>query len=353
MPDARHAPPRLQLQSIEAARGIAALLVILYHAERHLRLRLFPTGGLFQWGHAGVDFFFVLSGFLILTVHHADLGNPARLSRYVQRRFSRIYPFYWLVLAGTFVLNAISPKPETHSLLEWLSAVLLLPGHPISVHGTAWTLQNEILFYSVFALMIVSRRIGGFCLCIWGFASVAALTITVDKNATALLCDFNVEFFFGMGAALWCLRRSVPRPALVLACGVIAFIGISITEIAGHLSAQAGLARLLYGSASTCILLGLVECERRGTVRIARPFGILGAASYALYLTHIAVFDVVHKLYKISGAVGHVPAAILYVVMVAIAIGCGVLLSRLVEHPVISFSRTRFAARRPEGLAAA
>ncbi len=57
----------------------------------------FPASGLFAFGHAGVDFFFVLSGFIILHVHAGDIGRPVRLGHYLQRRFTRVYPFYWVV----------------------------------------------------------------------------------------------------------------------------------------------------------------------------------------------------------------------------------------------------------------
>ena len=67
---------RDRLVGIQAARGAAALLVVFYHAGRMLSLDQYvgndPLRGLFRFGHAGVDFFFVLSGFIIYFVHHKD-----------------------------------------------------------------------------------------------------------------------------------------------------------------------------------------------------------------------------------------------------------------------------------------
>ena len=70
-----------RLVGIEAGRGIAASLVVLYHVSRHLD-QAFGAPMLvhaFQFGHSGVDFFFVISGFIILFVHYRDIDNPLRL----------------------------------------------------------------------------------------------------------------------------------------------------------------------------------------------------------------------------------------------------------------------------------
>ena len=60
---------------------------------------------IFQFGHAGVDLFFVISGFIILFVHYDDIGRPERVGRYLGRRLSRIMPAYWVALTFTIVLS--------------------------------------------------------------------------------------------------------------------------------------------------------------------------------------------------------------------------------------------------------
>ena len=66
-----------KLTSIEAARGIAAVMVVFYHAARHLKAdyNVMPWEGIAQFGHAGVDFFFVLSGFIIFFVHRTSADH--------------------------------------------------------------------------------------------------------------------------------------------------------------------------------------------------------------------------------------------------------------------------------------
>src|SRR5690349_9010218 len=88
-----------KLNSLQICRGLAALLVLLFHAtfmsQTYLDYR--PLDGVFRFGYSGVDFFFVLSGFIIFWAHHGELGHPTALRPYVRRRFVRIYPLYWIV----------------------------------------------------------------------------------------------------------------------------------------------------------------------------------------------------------------------------------------------------------------
>src|SRR5665213_484275 len=143
-------PARDRLVGIQAARGAAALLVVFYHAGRMLSLNQYvgndPLDGLFSFGHAGVDFFFVLSGFIIYFVHHKDLNSPQRVSRYAWRRFVRIYPIYWVVTLGAIAL-AVAGHHNDISVQRITASFFLLPQAEDPIVGVAWTLEHEVLFY--------------------------------------------------------------------------------------------------------------------------------------------------------------------------------------------------------------
>ena len=194
-----------KLPGIEAARGIAAVLVVLYHAARHLKANLgfMPMHGVMQFGHAGVDFFFVLSGFIIMFVHHKDLGQPSRLANYFQRRFTRIYPFFWCSLLVGALLAAASHSGKPMSGTSILYAMTLLPNREDL--GVAWTLQYEILFYLIFAIAILNLRAGAVIVAAW-ICLVAYAWILPSATSSNLLVErlaspFNIEFFFGLTAA--------------------------------------------------------------------------------------------------------------------------------------------------------
>ena len=94
---------KTKMVSLEAARALAAIVVVLLHAANLMNVPHFSgkvgMDGIFDFGYVGVDFFFVLSGFIITYVHFGDIGKPLTIARYLWRRFSRIYPIYWFVLS--------------------------------------------------------------------------------------------------------------------------------------------------------------------------------------------------------------------------------------------------------------
>jgi len=86
-----------QLTGVQAARGIAALLVVVHHCAGTLALPKYAgvafAGGYFvPFGRAGVDFFFVLSGFIIAWIHSGDVGDRSQLGQYTAKRLARIFP---------------------------------------------------------------------------------------------------------------------------------------------------------------------------------------------------------------------------------------------------------------------
>ena len=101
--------------SLEVGRGLAAAMVAMSHALSLLAeprwLGVEPFGGRFANMNVGVDFFFVLSGFIVTFVHWHDLGRPERLGRYARRRFTRVFPAYWIVLTVIVaVYQAVMPN---------------------------------------------------------------------------------------------------------------------------------------------------------------------------------------------------------------------------------------------------
>lgn len=87
-----------RMDLIQVGRGIAAMMVVLFHlggamsAEKYFGDLTYIR--LFRFGSAGVEFFFVLSGFIIMYAHQKDIGRPDALAYYARRRAVRIYPSY-------------------------------------------------------------------------------------------------------------------------------------------------------------------------------------------------------------------------------------------------------------------
>jgi len=353
MSDAPHNPPpgvrlasaRLpspRLPGIEAGRGIAATSVVLYHAIRHLN-KIHPAPLLtqaFQFGHAGVDFFFVISGFIILHVHAVDIGRPARLGHYAARRFTRVFPTYWVALTLTIILGLAGHQHAFPSAADIASSILLLPSRTPPVLGIAWTLQYEIVFYVLFAVLILNRA-AGIALGVLWLARIAIGTIVPDHSGLppSVFGIYNLEFFAGMAAARILATRRLARPLPLLAAGLTGFAAAALAEDLGWLNGYANPARLAYGIPAAMIVLGAAAADRARLVTLPSALRTLGSASYSIYLFQFIFIGSAWHLLSAAGAIA--PTALMFCVLSACGVGGGILMSRNIEYPLMRRLRRR------------
>lgn len=338
-------PGRTRLLGIEAARGIAAMLVVFYHAARHLEKAngSMPWGGAGQLGHAGVDFFFVLSGFIILYVHRMDIGAPAMLGHYLKRRFMRVYPLFWIALAVWTVLALLSGSGDRFTPAELLLQASLLPNNGEA--GVAWTLQNEILFYAMFGIAILHRRLGMALFATWFVAIGISWTLGDAPLHPALLhrllSTFNIEFLFGMAAAYAVQTWTIARPGMLLGTGVLVFFGYGLCENLGMVDGYASSAHIFYGAGAMLAVMGLAHAEAAGALPVPPLLRRLGAASYSIYLFHLPCIGIVYKVLAVSGLLARLPVGVTYGLLVAGSVTGGVLVSTLIEYPLMKLINFR------------
>ncbi|RAK03062.1 peptidoglycan/LPS O-acetylase OafA/YrhL [Larkinella arboricola] len=301
----RSAPFPKTLDSIQALRAIAALLVTLFHlyikmGQIHIPPSVF---GYFKAGFGGVDLFFVISGFVITHTNASKIATPRYLLPYFKKRLVRIYAIYWLVFllasVGLLGLHAFAPS------LQWiaysfepfttLKALFLVPAHE-SILPVTWTLSYELYFYILFGLMILSP----FLLIIPALV-LAATVLSGLARWTGLaffpefpfhdflFSPFNLEFCFGVVGYL-ALRRyrfSIP-PVLTVVALLVFFLAGNFIDPADTWLRIGGL-----GLPALVLLLSLVNLELSGRFQYPDWVLKLGDASYLLYLIHIPVIMVV------------------------------------------------------------
>ena len=342
--------PMTKITTLEACRGIAALLVVLYHAGGSMFEIYFgyPSGGWFTFGHAGVDFFFVLSGFIIFYVHGNDQDRPDRLQTYAYRRFVRIFPMYWVVTVAMIAASFAVPSIAALSAMQLQSLVLSFfllhhDGYPLV--SVAWTLEHELLFYVLFGVAILNRKIGLAAFGVW--ACLIAYSAIVGSQSVLLDFlgrDFNILFFFGMAAAMVVRKRTIPWPRTLVVVGAVIFLGGGMLENGG-LNLKEMLGRMVYGSGATCIVLGLVEAERSAGWRAPSLLLLLGAASYSIYLVHLNALIVVMKSAGAMNFGAMLPGAVLFAGVVFAAVAAGVICHLVFERPLLTMLRQRKSMR--------
>jgi peptidoglycan/LPS O-acetylase OafA/YrhL len=320
--------------SLQAGRGIAAVLVVVHHAAAFLDLvwgrpEIFRR---FQGPRLGVAFFFVLSGIVILTAHRRDIGHPSSVPSYLWKRFRRIYPIYWVVLIATLLVQHSNHTAEIvaqRQPLVVLSAMFLVPIRPEHILPVSWTLYHEALFYLLFAVVLLNRRIGYALLAVWMIAAAFHFAgAEVDRSAFS-----GMHLLFGMGmAASWLLYKDkVPLPGLLLSIGSLLFGAVVVLQ--GFLTIP-GWAPLLAGFGCMLALLGAAKLETQGKLSVAPWLAFLGDASYSIYLVH---WGVMSKAATIFHSRIHLPAACLMTLLIVIGVVSGCLLHVFVERPLLAW----------------
>jgi exopolysaccharide production protein ExoZ len=141
---------------IQVARTIAALSIVYYHSWTSI-VR-FPEGtshqipGLTTYGWFGVDLFFAISGYVIcLVVSRGNFNVPS----FLIKRVFRLYPL-WLVMLTTFALTAatwrgLQPR-ESMEFFFYSATLLPTTGYPF--YNVGWSLQHEVAFYLIVAVIV-------------------------------------------------------------------------------------------------------------------------------------------------------------------------------------------------------
>jgi peptidoglycan/LPS O-acetylase OafA/YrhL len=352
-----------RLDNLQALRGVACLLVVVYHTagiETFFGLRFSPLHPAQWFGYAGVDLFFVLSGFIIASTSRADLGAAARLPRYVFRRLWRIFPAYWAALVFAVAYYAWSnPRPVfgTGWPAEWLDTLLLLP-QPGGCRflPVAWTLSYELMFYLAFAaLFLLPRRAAVPAVAAW---AVAVLALAVaghrpgNRFAVLWVSPFVLEFLAGVAVA-WCPVRFGGRAAVGLVAAAVAWgavgTALAFDSDPARLTYTYPLRVAVFGPAAALVVLAAVGWERSGGQIGRRWLRHVGDASYSIYLTHIpALLGVLYVSMSAGWSHRKFPHLVWVGAMLTAGVASGLLFHRFVERPLLRLAERRRPAAGAE-----
>lgn len=151
--------PRRRLGSVEALRGAAALLLVVFHVQAMSGTALSGPAGRFVESFAsGVPLFYAISAFSLLIGYHGMLEQPGGLRKFYVRRFFRIAPLYYAMLLF-YLLLAVC---RFHRSIDWSEVLLdatflfaLVPGKHEGIVWASWSIGVEWIFYALFPLVLV------------------------------------------------------------------------------------------------------------------------------------------------------------------------------------------------------
>ena len=301
-----------KLISVQALRGIAVLLVLFFHlteVRRHYFGMPFSSN-FSSFGNAGVDLFFVISGFVVVGVARRIEGTGARGAlEFMYDRAARIYPIYWiysLVLIIPFILNPalVNSLTRMHGAGDYLRSFLLLPNATSPVLLVGWTLVFEVFFYAVLAAMLLTRAPIAATLVSWTAALVicnVGWTGTVDaltKPVLALVSSpLSLEFVMGAAVSYALFRPLRKRGAgLLVVLAVILIAVLCFTLDLPREDINPWFRTLVYGPIGVILLIGAVSLEEYFHFRYFAWLIAIGDASYSIYLSHTLILSAAGRL---------------------------------------------------------
>ena len=336
----RVSPSRARpLISLQYLRGVAALLIVLFHLFNQLRRLGYsgPTPDLLQ---AGVDIFFVISGFIMW---YTTYDSGVNAMQFMARRIVRIVPLYWLVTTFYLVLMLVRPEAmmsARFSLSHVVYSYLFIPTtHPVFPQHkwplviAGWSLNYEMFFYLLYSFSLRFQH--GFraliiimALCL--FASMQVFDLSQEPLISFFASDIILEF--GFGILLGCAFTSgifISRSAAVLMTGA--------AIIAWCASPLAVLPRSVAFGIPAFLLVGSAVLYERGS-KVAEFHipKLLGDASYSIYLSHGIVLASFEQLWT-RAIPGDGPARMVAFSLSAITLAsiAGILVYHSVERPII------------------
>lgn len=339
-------PPQRRLIELDSLRGIAALVVVLYHfTTDHQSETGFigrPTFD-FWWGDNGVEVFFIISGFVIFMT----LNRTTQPLEFIVSRFSRLYPAYWAAILFTTVTVLLTGVESFRRTPDEIAAnftmLQRLPGIDVrDVDFSYWSLYTELLFYLVMLALFATNQLKRIelyltaallsALAFHGTSLLFANSAPTSPEARVLGHVGNVLPYAPLFVAGICLHRlwsrTNVRSAAVLLCAALGTAYLTL------------LPEQFVAAALGMSIMSLIIGGQAGFLR-ARPLVWLGGLSYSLYLVHNAAGRAVIRRLEEAGwsADAAIVAAILF------AFAAAIVIHRLVELPAQKWIRHHYKRR--------
>jgi exopolysaccharide production protein ExoZ len=302
-------------------------------------------------GDAGVDVFFVISGFIMLFVNYNHFREPGATQRFFIRRFVRIAPLYWLLTTVAIVLLIASPGlfRFDRALLEptWVAGsylfvpVAMKSGLISPIVGVGWTLNFEMYFYVVFSfLLLLPRNVALIGLCAFFCLSAIAGTLVHPLHPWGILMTSGLllEFLVGVliAAATKAALLQFTRPSAVVALAV-GWLALLLSTIFITPSPSDGLARFFIWGIPAAVIVASAKDLSVGSRPIGKILLLLGDASYSIYLISVFALPASALVLRTLRAQQILSFDAMVIVLIAMSTASGVMCWYLIERPMTSY----------------
>jgi peptidoglycan/LPS O-acetylase OafA/YrhL len=286
-----------RFQALDSLRGLCALMVVLFHLPVASHLREVP---LTQHGYLFVDFFFVLSGFVMAHSYGGRIANGRDALRFMGRRIGRVWPLHVIILLAfvgielarlAYQFDPVTPFAKDRIPEAIVSNLFLVQAFglhdSLTWNGPAWSISVELGAYAVFALVLIAapRRF------VWIAVAIAVVCALIVVNFAPRW--MNTTYNYGWARALYgffvgCLvhrlwlLKPAPWPVALQIASTLAAL-VFIWFVTGPLTV---LAPLFF---AVCVWSYARETGPVVEALRVRLMLALGTWSYSIYMNHMLV----------------------------------------------------------------
>ncbi|RXZ01595.1 acyltransferase family protein [Fictibacillus sp. S7] len=326
---------RDKLQLVQSFRAIAIIIVMLGHANHMFYKRFhYDWFHISQWNRmGGVDFFFVVTGFMIYFLYGRKAGSLTEAKQFLLKRWIRVYPLYFLfTLAAIATLFIVPIEDESHkrNMLVIIKSLFLLPVDPVLT--VAWSLQYIMLFYLVFAGFLTWPKIFKYILMGWSVILLIVQMGLIPGKDTFLLNFSNLEILAGCLISYLVQHVKIKKGLLWILIGLVGYFLVWADNIFHVVSIYEPHFYFLF---SFMMVLGITITDLKKQTKVPSVLALLGDASYSIYIAHgpcIQFYLYVFKFLNLSHVLGNF-LSLLFLQLCTV--GSCLLVYQLIERPLI------------------
>ncbi len=314
-----------KIEIIQALRGVAIIMVVGFHFTEIIDRNGFlksATGLLFNSGAAGVDLFFIISGFIMVFVTKKSLGGFSNFKNFLLKRFLRIWPLYAVAtISYAFInnhtlysFNLVTIKNIIRSLLFIPMSYDNPPFFGYAYLSVGWSLNYEIYFYLLIAITMLFGRVKWLV-----FAVIIGITLVFvpflygnleaqpfnSKNSGFLLVNLATspiiwDFVYGVIIGLLFINPYFAIKLKFIFQSKLLLITILIIVIWQYLSGfYGGHGPFYWGFFMALLFLSLIFYDLNESIKCPVWLIYLGNISFSLYLWHIPIRTLIVEFFKI------------------------------------------------------
>lgn len=293
--------------ALESMRGLCAIFIVLLHDGFG---NFLSDNAFINNSHVAVDFFFVLSGYVIALNYNHRIHNWVAVKHFMVRRLLRIYPLHLFVLMMFVVIECLKyfaenrfglvaniPAFTSSNFENFIVHLVMLQGvffDPQAFNPPSWSVSVEYITYAAFALAVLTRHTG-LMIFLAMIASMAYITVLHDglledgASYQLIRCIWS----FAIGYFVFRIKSTAIRLGSCSQATIFVFCILGVIYASGERYEL--FISLLFG----LMVLSLVNQELViSKILQARPFILIGTISYSIYMVHSMVYWFTSQLFR-------------------------------------------------------